>query len=186
MKLTLIVFLITLVCLGGCASQPTQEYKDFAAYIDSERPRAERGEVKWTDYYLGLYSRALVAKAPTYYLMAASDWIKTAQKLERGEITMEDFQNYRRDQGIQLTAAANAHQAQQRAYQDAQQANALANMATTLQIMNAMQPQPISLAPAGSYHLRMQNVQGNFRYCTYANNVVVTVRLPGACPNSVQ
>jgi hypothetical protein len=173
------VSILLIAMLSGCGSLPKGQL-DLISYIEKNKPLVERGDMKHSVYFAGLYERQILAGAPSHYLAMSSEMLKAAQRMEAGEITKDEFANFRRESYVVFAVKDEQYKAAAYQRYQAEQQQATANMIQTLSLMNSMQPQAIQAT--GGAPLRMQNVQGNFRYCTYNNNVVVTVRLPGSCP----
>ena len=88
--------LVTCCILLGCAHSGVQEIEAWAV---ATRPQAERGEIKWSDYYREMFQRIsrgpnLVGKAAA---MERADVLASAAlAFEKGEISRDDFESVRR------------------------------------------------------------------------------------------
>jgi len=137
--------LISAAVLSGCAaptqvSSPDPRVVEFRNYVSANRPRAEAGQIKWSDYYSGGYQRAVDANFPGEYLALLNQMIWNSQQFESGKISQEEFQFKQRDNSAQqrtlLQRTAEAEQIQQQA-----------RTMQAVQLMQAMQPKPLTLAP---------------------------------------
>jgi len=88
-----IVVFILFVLLTACATQNVQ------AYRTANKPLAQSGQMKWSDYYLGLYSEADKTNAPGKgdYLSIVNSLISASKKYENGEISKSEFEDYQRE-----------------------------------------------------------------------------------------
>jgi hypothetical protein len=171
--------LVAALLLAGCASPQVASLRDYAA---TNKPLAERGSIKWSQYYSGLYGRAAAAGIPGESLARINDAIRNSQQYEAGTITREEF-GYR-----QRAILADETSADQRRAA-AQRAAAAAQFAAGLQMMQASQPHPIAqpaptMTPSMGLmgFLQSQSVNGTLRYCRYSNGIINTVNSIDLCP----
>jgi hypothetical protein len=129
-----ILFAIMLV---GCATPPNPQVTNYRNYIATNKPLAEQGRIQWSSYYTGLYSAAMDARAPSYFLSQINSLIAHARNYETGKISAEQFAHYRREAQTATAAHAEAQAA-------AQNANNAATISTGLQLMQMSAPRPIS------------------------------------------
>jgi hypothetical protein len=186
MKLLASLFLVA--SLAGCAyAEHQQAVRHVHSYVADKRPMAERGDIKWSDYYKGLYNFLSAANAPGATLGQANEMIRVAGNYEAGRISKEDFEYARRDADAKSRTAAQAL-AQEQAQLGA------AQMVAGAQLMQASGPRvlaPQVVAPAPSNagivgFLQSQSTNGNLRYCRYNNGVVNTINIVDLCPLNTQ
>lgn len=87
--------------LSGCVHPQVAQLRDWAG---PAKEQAKAGQMKWSDYYKGLYSR--VAELPemqgkAFYLRASNLLIDSALAMEEGKISKEQFESFQRE----MTAA---------------------------------------------------------------------------------
>lgn len=92
-----IIFILAL-SLIGCAQmeQKKQAERDNASldyYMKTEKPRAESGQIKWSDFYRGAYNKfAESSFSDKGFMMAETAlYIEKALQLEDGKITQKEF-----------------------------------------------------------------------------------------------
>ena len=184
--------LLVLLVLAGCATRPSPEMRAYNEYRITQGPRAFRGEIKASEYFLGLYERATRANAPAYALIGFNDMIALSKRFEAGEISKDEFEHYRRATFAKIgegdqAAAARAVEVNQR-----QQAIGAAQMAAGAQMIAASQPRPAlplpvpaPTIPTANYGgLQGQSINGQLKYCRYSNGVVTTISSWANCPYS--
>lgn len=89
----LLTFLVAALAVGCSIPQaPPPEFQSYIQYMQTNLPRAEAGEKKWSEYYHEAMSKAQAANAPAYEMRMWADSIKNAAALESGSMTMEQFQ----------------------------------------------------------------------------------------------
>jgi hypothetical protein len=182
--------LILSVALAGCATN--RAAKNLQRYVATQKPRAQAGAVKWSEYYRGLYNQGSAAGLPGDTLGRMNEAIRDAEQYEAGTISESEF-NYRQ----RALNAADKSAQQQRAQQARQ--NSMAQMVAGAQLMQASgpytlpqpqpipQPQQVATPPAVIMgFLQGQSVSGALRYCRYSNGVVSTVSVAAFCPMSTQ
>lgn len=91
-----IVVALVLV-LAGCVHPQITQLRDWA---EPAKEQAKAGQIKWSDYYKGLYSR--VAELPemqgkAFYLRASNLLIDSALAMEEGKISVEKFESFQRE-----------------------------------------------------------------------------------------
>lgn len=92
------ILLILALLLSGCATNQ-QKPSAFQIYAESNFARAESGEMKWSDYYLGAYEKLRLesSKNTGNQLIIFNELIDTAKAYEAGAITKDQFESKRRD-----------------------------------------------------------------------------------------
>lgn len=175
--------------LAGCATGPTPKMLEYKAYVSENLPRAQRGDLKWSEYFTAVYSKAAASNAPGSVLTQMNESIRTAQRYESGAITKEEFDHSRR------ATHADGLAASQRATEQAtsqQSVDSAAMLAAGIQMMQASQPQPVAYpayqqARGNAYapgYLRSQSQNGTLRYCNYSNGAIITVAAYQTCSSS--
>lgn len=99
--------------------------------------------MKWSDYYSGLYDRHVAAGTAPEILQAINKLQRNAQQYDKNEISKDEFEFRQRDLRLQVTSTAQRLAAANEAQQQARTALAL-------QMMQASQPRPLTLAPVAS------------------------------------
>jgi hypothetical protein len=155
--------------IAGCASpnrvaQSNPQMAELQFYVASNKPRAENGEMKWSDYYSGLYERHVAAHTPTELIQVVNKMLWNAQRYEAGAISKDEFDFRQRDLRLEGNAVmqrqAAAAQAQQLAQQQAQTALAL-------QLIQASQPKPLTMTPIPSPSLATSAAQAQITATAY-------------------
>lgn len=179
-------FLAVALLLAGCATAPQQNWNAIAAqdYVATNKPLAEAGTLKWSEYYKGAYRVAGAAGAHGTTLARLNEVIRDAEQYEAGTISKSEFEYRQRAARAQETSADQYRAAQARAEQA--QLGAV-QLAAGLQMMQASQPRTISQpAPSAPMvlmgFLQNQSVNGLLRYCRYSNGVVNTISSTDLCP----
>lgn len=132
---------ITITLFSGCANQQqaamnrayAEKTSAVQAYIGSEWGRASRGEIKWSDYWTGLYNaveREPVRTGDLITAKGANQMISAAQQMEAGKLTWTDYEAKRRDVQIQTQQEFDAAKQQ---FEAAQAQQAQANRAMLMQ-----------------------------------------------------
>lgn len=89
------IIVLLAVLLVGCVNPQVKELRDWTA---AEKPRAERGEIKWSEYYKAAYSRLEMTNLPDKG--QGMEWlnllIQAAQLYESGGFTKNEFENFQR------------------------------------------------------------------------------------------
>lgn len=102
--------IIILICLTACANSSVSE---FNAWKATELPRAEKGEIKWSDFYKEGFAR--IEKAPNHISNKASSMerhnlmIQAALLFEQGVLSKEQFDYMRRAEAAEIAAEEQAH-----------------------------------------------------------------------------
>jgi len=104
-----IVFLA--LFLAGCVNPAVKEVGNWAAV---EKPRAERGEIKWSVYYKEFFSR--IEKLPNIAGKAENmEWanllIQAAQLYEAGTMSKDQFENMQRIARVEMQKTEQAQSA---------------------------------------------------------------------------
>lgn len=99
MRHTIVIFLFAL--LAGCVHPQVVQLREWAA---PSKEQAKAGQMKWSDYYKGLYRR--VAELPemqgkAFYLRGSNLLIDAALAMEDGKISKDQFESFQRE----MTAA---------------------------------------------------------------------------------
>lgn len=145
-----IAILLTLL-LAGCATN-TPPAKDprvssYWLWVNTQRPLAEAGQLKWSEYYKGLYDRYVALGAPSEVLRLVNEANWAAQKYESGATSKEEFEYRQRDLRAQLDAVGQQMRDRDQARQKAAAAEQRASMIAALQLMQATQPRPLTVTP---------------------------------------
>jgi hypothetical protein len=111
-KMKILLILGLLVALSGCAEMQhrtavEKSHQRLDSYVGQNLDRAKSGEMLWSEYYTGVFdiyrsSPALPNRGFMMQQLAAA--IETSEKLERGEISQEEFSSFRRKQEADITA----------------------------------------------------------------------------------
>lgn len=96
---TIAIFLFAL--LAGCVHPQVVQLREWAT---PAKEQAKAGQMKWSDYYKGLYRR--VAELPemqgkSFYLRGSNLLIDAALAMEDGKISKDQFESFQRE----MTAA---------------------------------------------------------------------------------
>lgn len=185
--------ILAVIGLVGCASPTNPAHTAFQAYVDQQRPRAQAGEVKWSEYYGGLYELAERAGAPGAVLGDINKFAGLAIQYESGSLTKDEHTLRERE----LKAIITERQQLEQEYESARrQSLGAAQFAAGMAMMQGSQPQYI--APQTSYpprpagnayvtgYLRSNTVNGSIKYCNYSNGAVVSVASHQICPSSTR
>lgn len=194
-----IIFTMT---LAGCVTGPSPQDVAYRAYVEQNKPLAEQGALKWSQYYTGLYSRA--SSLPASDLNRLNDLISYAQKYESGAITKDQFDYHRRAATIASKADFEVAAERDRARRQAAAAAIIASMPkyepSTYQIVQPQQQTyttPILVAPLQKHgvtaywtgkqeHVQTVTYQAGWK-CeyNYAGRTFTRVFI-STCPSSVQ
>lgn len=144
MKTLIVAFLIL---LSGCAMQP-QPVHPMVEWSRVNKPLAEQGKIKWSDYYKGLYQQGLTLQSPIQpaFLEQVNNLIKRAQEYESGQITKDQFDGYRRDYQVTMAKAYQAAAVQTHQQQALDAQTSAAQMGAAAQLLQAGQPRPATTA----------------------------------------
>lgn len=141
-----------LLCLAACVHPAIGE---FNAWEKTEMPRAEKGEIKWSDFYKEAFSK--IEKAPIVSNRASSMarynlMIQASQLFEQGALSKEDFEY------MQRTQAAEAAAERQAAREAASRAmgQALKNYGNTVYGPDAIKSRQIPTIPMPIYQAPKQ------------------------------
>ena len=113
MRITILI--IAALLLAGCAHQAVNEFK---TYSESQKPKAESGEMLWSDYYKTLYSIAAKANGVANQADAMSimnTMIDASLYYEAGTITKQDFDSIQRAAEVDLANSRQYHESKARA-----------------------------------------------------------------------
>ena len=126
------LLIVCLFVLGGCATPqpqgPSPQMVELQQYVSLHKPLAEKGELKWSDYFAAVYERQVMAGFPPQMYQITNKLRHSAQQYEKGELSKEDFEFERRDSKAQWQIVANQLAAEE-------QQRRAANMAIAAQIM---------------------------------------------------
>lgn len=181
-------YLAVLALLAGCAAAPNPHEAAFQAYVEQQRPRAHAGEIKWSEYYIGLYERAERASAPGAVLGDINKFAGYSLDHEAGKMTADEYALRVRE----LKAVITERQQRDQAYEaERRRSIGAAQFAAGMAMMQASQPQaPPYIAPptpsGNAYvtgYLRNHAVNGSIKYCNYSNGAVISVASHSLCPN---
>jgi hypothetical protein len=103
------ILLIGQLVLGGCAVLNTPESRSaqLAGWERLYLKQAEAGELKWSDYYKGLYAHFyFIPELPGYdlYLRWSIAQLEAAFAAENGRISQEDFASFQRQMNVAMRA----------------------------------------------------------------------------------
>ena len=120
-----------LLLLFAVAACTHPAIRDFNTWVDIEKPRAEKGEIKWSDFYKEGFAK--IEKAPNVGNKAAAmerynKMIQASQLYEQGSMTKADFEYIQRAEA----AAAVAEQQAASAAAGAAMGQALKNYGNTV------------------------------------------------------
>jgi hypothetical protein len=177
-----LVGLILAAALAGCASNPV--VGNLQRYVATQKPRAEAGEIKWSEYFQGAYNLGVLANVPGDTLERLNNGAHSAELYESGAISKAEFDYQRRALGAADITA------QQGRAQQARQASA-AQLAAGYQMMQTSQPHTLPQAQPAPPTVLMgflqgQSTNGTLRYCRYSNGVVTTIGVVALCPLNTQ
>lgn len=167
MKMIIVLLAVLLV---GCVNPAVNEFADWTA---AERPRAERGEIKWSDYYRDGYAR--LEKLPTGTrgkadgMLFSATLITVALQYERGQIDKELFEQIQRTAKAKMEQIAEAEAIAHRRSMGQAFGRALQNFGNAAYGPEATKAQQYPTAPAPIYQPpRQTNCQtlGNQTSCT--------------------
>lgn len=158
-----IAICVAVAALVGCATPINPGVAAYQGYIAENRPLAERGLLKWSAYYEGLYSKSLAAGAPDYMLNGANEMIDFAHQYEAGTITREQFQHYRRSMQVSVTGRSQADA--ERAQSDQQRRISAAVAAMAANPIPTQQVQPYMIPVQRPMRTNCQTY-GNQTDCT--------------------
>lgn len=194
MRYRIVPALVMAIVLGACAAPSNPAYDAFQSYISTNKPRAEYGYMKWSEYYGGLHFHASAAGAPGYVLANYNEAIKISHDLEAGRIDKNEHGYRLRALQADGRSKQEAASAQARDEDMRRQQLGTAQMLAGVQMMQASQPQayqPPVATPAQPHgnayvtgYLRTQTQNGTLRLCNYTNGAVITVASHQICPNS--
>jgi hypothetical protein len=112
-----ITALLVTVLLIGCASTANNQYtlSPSKQYSESNYPKVQSGEMKWSDYYKGLYESVSTERNLTTgdELLTLNGLIGYAQDYEANKITKDQFDSKRREAQANLTKLASDYKLKQ-------------------------------------------------------------------------
>jgi hypothetical protein len=112
-----LIALLATVVLIGCASTANNQYNlsPSKQYSEANYPKVQSGEMKWSDYYKGLYERVSTERNLTTgdELLTLNGLIGYAQDYEASKITKDQFDSKRREAQANLTKVASDYQLKQ-------------------------------------------------------------------------
>jgi hypothetical protein len=114
--LKIILALLALTTLLGCAT-PRNEVaiSPSKQFSEANYPKVQSGEMKWSDYYKGLYESVSTERNLTTgdELLTLNGLIGYAQDYEANKITKDQFDSKRREAQANLTKVASDYQLKQ-------------------------------------------------------------------------
>lgn len=148
MKIKSLALAAFVTVIAGCAApngntRNNPQMDELQFYVASNKPRAESGAMKWSEYYSGVYQRHVAAHTPPELIQVVNKMLWNAQQYESGAISKDEFDFRQRDLRLQGDAVQ-----QQRAA--AAQVQQQAQTVLALQLMQASQPRPLTVAPMTS------------------------------------
>jgi hypothetical protein len=99
--------------------------------------------MKWSEYYSGVYQRHVAAHTPPELIQVVNKLLWNAQQFESGAISKDEFDFRQRDLRLEGDTVMQKRAAAAQAQQQAQTTLAL-------QLMQASQPRPLTVAPTTS------------------------------------
>lgn len=109
-----LVLVIAILALSGCAEIQQQKQQamiqqqraELSTYVDTNRPKVNAGDMKWSEYYRGLFdiygSSSFSDRG--FMMQALVDSIEKATAFEGGKITAEEFEQFRMRQQANIAA----------------------------------------------------------------------------------
>ena len=167
------LLLVSALLITGCATAPAQP--EFVTFALANRPLAESGQLKWSDYYLNLYRVGARSGMAVGQQSRVNDLISYAQQYERGSMTKDEFENRRRL--AQIAGAEDAERAREMD-QARWRAAAAAISATTSAQQNIIPYQivpPAQMQGASNYQLQPVQTAGVTAMWTGKQHQVQTV-----------
>jgi methionyl-tRNA formyltransferase len=133
----LLIALVLVLTLGGCAHLEAQKVSNWAR---QNKPLAESGQMKWSDYYTQLFDHIKAVpdniNGKGFYLQASATMIDAAKAFEEGRASKDEFDSFQR----QMIAKEAEYQESVR-YRNAQQAMNAAMVYNQFLQTQAMQAQ---------------------------------------------
>jgi hypothetical protein len=115
MKSTIALFVIALIT--GCAGISNNQYAIAPSkqYSDANYPKVQSGEMKWSEFYKGLYEKVSTERNLTTgdELLVLNNLIGAAQEYEANKISKDQFDSKRREGQAHLTKVASDYQLKQ-------------------------------------------------------------------------
>jgi hypothetical protein len=101
------ILLIGQLVFGGCTALNTPESRgaQLAFWEQHYLKQAEAGELKWSDYYKGLYAHIyFIPELPGYdlYLRWSVAQLEASLAAENGKISREDFASFQRQMNVAM------------------------------------------------------------------------------------
>jgi hypothetical protein len=148
MKIKSLALAVFVTLIAGCATpsgntRSNPQMDELKFYIASNKPRAESGAMKWSEYYSGVYQRHVAAHTSPELIQVVNKLLWNAQQYESGAISKEEFDFRQRDLRLEGDTLMQRRAAAAQAQQQAQTALAL-------QLMQASQPRPMTVAPVAA------------------------------------
>ena len=108
-KVRNLILLITISTLFfGCAEMPNAKLdaqrQEISSYVDTNRPLAESGGIKWSNYYRGLYDKfsASSFNDKGFMMTVFAESLEKAQLYESEKITKDEFEVFRLKQNARI------------------------------------------------------------------------------------
>lgn len=143
-----ILLVVAVLLLGACTHPAVREFNAWSA---AEKPRAERGEIKWSDYYKEGYDK--ISKSPDSIpskgtaMDITNFMITAALAYESGKIDKDTFDGMRRNMEAQWQKVEEANAAAARAHWG----EALQNYGNTVYGPGATRAQQLPTQPLPTY-----------------------------------
>ena len=97
-RFALVVGVITI--MGLLVACTPQSVRDFNSYVATNGPLARSGQMKWSDYFKGVYAKlALLPDSPrkAFDMQGTNHLIDLALDMEAGKMSKEQFDSAKRD-----------------------------------------------------------------------------------------
>ncbi len=135
MRQLLIVGVILVAGLLGCASAPDKASTDLRSWAEPAIKEARAGNLPWSDYYKGLYERLRATSFDNtpFLMQVTSNMIDAANAYEAGSVDKNQFDTLRRQAEIAVEANTQQLTKAQQAQQSAAWANVMQNLANQQQ-----------------------------------------------------
>lgn len=137
MKKLIMLFMVFFLC--SCANM---QNNNVSKYAESNIKLAKAGEMKWSDYYKGLYDELskINSNSKGEYLQLANTMIDASLDYENGKLTKDQFESIQRDAVAKGSMIDERSNAQARAAS----AQALDNYVRFQQMQRANMPHPVN------------------------------------------
>ena len=119
MKKRILITLMAIGLLAGCGTAQWQQTSDLQSWAVGARTQAKAGEMKWSEYYKGLFKKLSEMNNgnQTFLMELSSNMIDVSLMYEEGTIDKKTFESYERQAEISAQrGAAQQDQAQRAAW----------------------------------------------------------------------